>query len=73
MDGLQMVMKAIGINPDDVDAAKKAIPEFAAKIDAKVQALDDKLAAIEEKLDTIVAWQNHMSSPAIPAPVTKVD
>lgn len=71
MDGLQMVMKAIGINPDDVEAAKKAIPEFAAKIDTKVQALDDKLASIEEKIDMIVAWQNHML--AIPAPLTKAD
>jgi hypothetical protein len=54
MDGLKMIFNAIGIDPAEVEAAKAAIPAFAARVEAKVAQLDARLEAIEAGLAFVV-------------------
>lgn len=55
MLGAQMVMQALGIDPEEIEAVKRAIPEFAQKIDTKVTAMEAHLKEIAADQKTLLS------------------
>jgi hypothetical protein len=61
MNGMQMLLQAIGVDPVEIQAtiekAKKDIPEFASKIDARVKAIEEKIDSLLEVTKQILENQ----------------